>query len=75
LLGLGALGNRATTRHINGMAKRKRQYEWEVIRLTASPARFIGTVSAPDEETARQIAIEQFQIQPQRQRSLLIRKH
>ena len=56
------------------MAKRKPEFEWEVIRLTASPARFIGTVNAPDEETAREIAIEQYQIRPQQQRSLLVRK-
>jgi 1,2-phenylacetyl-CoA epoxidase PaaB subunit len=57
-------------------SKRKRQsVEWEVIRLTTSPARFIGTVRAPDEETAREIAIEQYQIRPQQQRSLLIRKN
>jgi 1,2-phenylacetyl-CoA epoxidase PaaB subunit len=59
------------------MAKRKHErksVEWEVIRLTASPARFVGTVRAPDEETAREIAIEQFQIRPQQERSLLIRR-
>jgi hypothetical protein len=57
------------------MPKREREFEWEVIRLQASPAEFIGYVRAPDEETAREIAIEQFQIGPQQQRSLLIRKH
>jgi 1,2-phenylacetyl-CoA epoxidase PaaB subunit len=59
------------------MAKRKHErksVKWEVIRLTASPARFVGTVRAPDEETAREIAIEQFQIRPQQERSLLIRR-
>jgi hypothetical protein len=44
--------------HISDMVKR--EFEWEVIRLTASPARFIGHVRAPDEETARGIAIELF---------------
>jgi 1,2-phenylacetyl-CoA epoxidase PaaB subunit len=61
------------------MAKRSERkcqsVEWEVIRLTASTARFVGTVRAPDEEKARELAIEQYQIQPQQQRSLLIRKH
>jgi 1,2-phenylacetyl-CoA epoxidase PaaB subunit len=56
------------------MARRKREFEWEAIRLQASPAKFIGYVRAPDEETAREMAIEQFQIRPQQQRSLLIRK-
>jgi hypothetical protein len=59
---------------ISAMPKRKREYEWEMISLQASPAKFIGYVRAPDEETAREIAIEQFQIRPQQQRSLLIRK-
>ena len=54
--------------------KRKREVEWEVIRLQASPAKFIGYVRAPDQETAREIAIEQFQIRPQQQRSLVIRR-
>jgi hypothetical protein len=31
---------------------RKKQARWEVIRLKASPAVFIGLVDAPDEETA-----------------------
>jgi 1,2-phenylacetyl-CoA epoxidase PaaB subunit len=59
------------------MAKRKRErksVDWEVIRLTASPARFVGTVRAPDEETAREIAIEQFQIKSRQEQSLLIRR-
>jgi hypothetical protein len=38
----------------SGMTKREREYDWEAIRLTASPARFVGTVAAPDEETARE---------------------
>lgn len=56
------------------MAKRKREFEWQVIRLQASPAKFIGYVRAPDEEIARELAIEQYQIRRQRQRSLLIRR-
>ena len=56
-------------------SKRKRQLvEWEVIRLTASPAKFIGTVCAPDEETAHELAIEQYQIRPNEQYSLLLRR-
>ena len=40
--------------HIWPMAKhvRKRERDYD-FRLTASPARFVGTVRAPDEETAR----------------------
>jgi hypothetical protein len=46
------------------MAKHKRErqsVEWEVIRLQASPAKFIGYVRARDEETAREVAIERYQ--------------
>jgi hypothetical protein len=64
--------------HIHSMAKcskrERKSVEWEVNRLTASPARFVGTVRAPDEDTAREIAIEQYQIRPQQQRSLQIRR-
>jgi hypothetical protein len=56
------------------MAKRKHECEWEIVRLQASPAKFIGYVRAPDEETAREIAIEQFQIRPKQHRPLLIRR-
>jgi hypothetical protein len=46
------------------MPKRKREYEWEVIRLQASPAKFIGYVRAPDEETARETRSSNFRYDP-----------
>jgi hypothetical protein len=54
--------------------RQRKPIEWDVIRLTASPAKFIGRVHAPDEETARAKAIELYQIPPQHQRSLLFRR-
>ncbi len=53
---------------------KKKSVPWRVFRLKASPATFIGTVYAPDEETARKVAIEQFRISPQYQKYLLILK-
>lgn len=73
-LGLVGFDFRPSSPDIYGMAKRKREFEWQVIRLQASPAKFIGYVRAPDEEIARELAIEQYQIRRQRQRSLLIRR-
>ena len=36
------LGNFAAGRHISRLPKRKRRTEWEVIRLKATPAAFVG---------------------------------
>ena len=40
------LGNFAAGRYISHMPKRKRETEWEVIRLKATPAAFVGLVQA-----------------------------
>ena len=56
------LGKRVASRYISGMAKRKRETEWEVIRLKATPAAFVGSVQAPDKATALRTAIKQFNI-------------
>jgi hypothetical protein len=37
--------------HICGIAKRKRETEWEVIRIKATPAAFVGTVQASPSPT------------------------
>jgi hypothetical protein len=61
------------------MAKRKRVRKqsplpWEVIQITASPARFIGVVYAADEEAALETAIAQFGITaPHEQKKLMVR--
>ena len=64
------LGNFAASRHISGMAKRKRETEWEVIRLKATPAAFVGLVHAPDKATALRTAIKQFDIRREDQSRL-----
>ena len=63
------LGNFAAGRHISRMPKRKRETEWEVIRLKTTPAAFVGLVHAPDAETA----IKQFNIRREDQSRLPIR--
>jgi hypothetical protein len=54
---------------------RKREYQWQVIRLKPSPAVFVGIVDAPDEASAKNLAIEQFDIRPEDRDRLLIRRH
>ncbi len=53
--------------------KSKKLLQWEVLRLKASPAAFIGMVYAPDEKSALAIAIEQFNIRAVDERRLLVR--
>jgi gamma-glutamylcysteine synthetase len=53
---------------------RKKQARWEVIRLKASPAVFVGLVDAPDEATAKKTAIKQFKIKQEHQKALLVRR-
>ena len=63
----------ATSRYIRGMAKRKRETEWEVIRIKATPAAFVGLVQAPDKVGALKTAIKRFNIRREDQSRLLIR--
>jgi hypothetical protein len=54
------------------MVKRKSKVpRWQIVRLKATPARFIGRVDAPDEESAIKVAIEQFEIPPGDQERLI----
>jgi hypothetical protein len=58
------------------MAKRKSKLpRWQIVRLKATPARFIGLVDAPDEESAIKVAIEQFEIPPEDQKRLIALWH
>jgi 1,2-phenylacetyl-CoA epoxidase PaaB subunit len=54
---------------------RKKLQSWEVIRLKASPAAFVGIVEAPDKDTALKLAIQQFKVRPADQRRLIVRPH
>ena len=58
------------------MEKRKskstrKQPRWQIVRLKATPAQFIGLVDAPDETSAIKTAIEQFEIPPGDQERLI----
>lgn len=53
---------------------RKREREWEIIRLRAK-GEYLGKVSAPDEEAALKAAIKAFAItNPEHQKQLLVRR-
>ena len=56
-------------------AKKKRTPTWEIRRIKATPAAFIGLVNAPDKTNAVKAAIKQFAIRPQDQRSLIAMRH
>ncbi len=48
---------------------------WRIVRITHTPAKLVGHVYAPDEETALRLAIAQFDVQkPWRNRLLAIRE-
>jgi len=49
----------------------RKQPRWQIVRLKATPARFIGLVDAPDEESAIKAAIKGFEIPPGDQERLI----
>lgn len=56
------------------MAVRKKEFEWEVIRLRAR-GEYLGRIRAVDEEAAIKAAITAFAIaDPERQKQLLVRR-
>jgi 1,2-phenylacetyl-CoA epoxidase PaaB subunit len=42
----------------------KTEIRWRIMRITHTPAKLVGHVYAPDEDTALQTAIKQFDIEP-----------
>ena len=57
------------------VASKRTLPRWKFIRIKATPAEELGTVEAPDPETAIRIAIERFEIDdPHRQRRLVARR-
>ena len=57
------------------VSKMKKKRTWEIRRLTASPAAFVGLVDAPDEAKAKELAIKQFAIRPEDQKRLIALWH
>lgn len=54
------------------MGERKRKIEWEVIRLRAR-GEYIGTVAAPDQESALKAALKAFELKAAEANRLLVR--
>jgi len=42
----------------------KKDYRWQIYNIKSTPTEFIGTVTAPDEETALNKAIAELEIDP-----------
>jgi hypothetical protein len=66
--------------YIPPMRKRKSQRErrvatWEISRLRGTPAAFIGLIDAPDEVSAKELAIKQFDVRPEDQKRLIAVRH
>jgi hypothetical protein len=51
-----------------------RQHRWSIYRLKGTPAKLLGHVEAPDEESAIKQAIEEFKIAPELQGRLLAQR-
>ena len=51
-----------------------KRYVWEVLRIKASLAAFVGLVYAPDEKSAFKAAVKEFSIRPEDQKRLLVRR-
>ena len=57
------------------MAVRKKEFEWEVVRLRAK-GEYLGKVKAPDEDGAIKAAIKAFAItDPEHKKRLLVRRY
>jgi hypothetical protein len=56
---------------VSSVRKTKKEYTWEIRRLKASPAAFVGLVDAPDEASAVTGAIKRFNVRPEDQGRLI----
>jgi hypothetical protein len=52
----------------------KPMFKWRIFLVKAVPALFLGTVEAPDEKTALEIAVDEFEVDDPEQRKKLIAK-
>jgi hypothetical protein len=59
-------GRRALKVNLMARAKksqpRERLFQWRVTLIKGTPAKYLGYVSAPDEETARKEAAKEFKV-------------
>jgi 1,2-phenylacetyl-CoA epoxidase PaaB subunit len=50
-------------------------YSWDIFRLRGTPAAFVGSVEAPDEQAAVKKAIDEYQItNPEHRRRLVAQR-
>jgi hypothetical protein len=50
------------------------RYSWAIYHIKGTPAKLLGHVEAPDEESAIKKAIEEFKITPELQKRLLAQR-
>jgi hypothetical protein len=60
---------------VRSVRKTKKEYTWEIRRLKASPAAFVGLIDAADEATAVKVALKQFNVRPEDQKRLIALRH
>jgi gamma-glutamylcysteine synthetase len=60
---------------MRGNQRERQVATWEISRLKASPAAFIGLIEAPDEASAIKAAIKQFAVRPHDQKRLIAVRH
>jgi hypothetical protein len=51
-----------------------RDHNWDIYRLTGTPAKFVGRVRAPTMEAAIKTALEEFKIDPRFQSRLIAQR-
>ncbi len=56
-----------------GVVAKAKSVAWEIIKIGAKGVT-LGIVYAPDKESARKLAVEQYKIRPAYERWLIIRK-
>ena len=57
-----------------GMRKPKQEYTWRVTLIRSTAARSLGNVEAPDEKTAIEKAVEEFQLSPEQKKRLVVQR-
>ena len=54
------------------MAKKSETlYRWRVYHIKATPAEFIGSVDAPDAQTAIELSIAEYSVSPEKHNRLM----
>jgi hypothetical protein len=56
------------------MKKPKPAYTWRITLIRSSLARWLGTVEAPDEQTAIERAVEEFELSPEERKRVVVQR-